>query len=65
MIDQTINLATQTFLYLFFNCQALFAFDNTANDACFAENNFSTKKMNIDAGEKQLQMRNDFNNIMK
>lgn len=62
--NQIVNLATQIFLYTFFNCQALFAFDNNANHVYFAENVFLAKKMNLNIGRKQPWMRNRFNNII-
>ncbi len=53
MTDQPVNLATRIFPYVFPNCQVLFAFDNAANHACYAENALLTKKMNLGVGEKQ------------
>ena len=44
MTDQTVNLATRIFPYVFPDCQALFAFDNAANHACFAKNALLAKK---------------------
>lgn len=44
MTDQTVNLATRIFPYAFPDCQALFAFDNAANHACFTENALLAKK---------------------
>lgn len=53
MIDQKVNFATRIFLYAFPNYQAIFAFDNMVNYACFTENAFLTKKINLDmAGKK-------------
>ena len=50
--DQTINLAIQIFPYAFPDCQVLFAFDNSANHGCYAENALLAKKMNLGVGGK-------------
>lgn len=60
--DQTVNLAIQIFPYAFFDCQALFTFDNAANHACFEETALLAKKMNLEINGKQPQMRDRFNN---
>lgn len=61
MTDQTINIATRIFPYAFPVCQALFAFDNASNHACFAENALLAKKMNLGTGRKQPRLRDGFN----
>ena len=61
MTDQTINLAIRIFPYAYPGCQALFAFDNASNHACFAENALLARKMNLGVGGKQPQMRDGFN----
>ena len=63
MTDQTINLVTQTFLYIYPRCPTLFVFDNASNHAYFVENTLLTRKMNLSVDEKQPQMRDRFNNI--
>ena len=65
MTDQIVNLATRIFSYTFPNCQALFAFDNAANHACFAENALLAKKMNLDVDAKQPRIRDEFNNAIQ
>ena len=55
--DQTINLAIRIFPYAFPDCQALFAFDNSANHTCFAENALLAKRINLGLGGKQPRMR--------
>lgn len=52
MTDQTVNLPTRIFPYFFFDCQALFVFDNIANHAWYAKNTLLAKKINLDIGEK-------------
>ena len=64
MTDQTVNLATRIFPYVFPNCQALFAFDNATNHAYFAENALQAKKMNLGMGGKQPQIRDGFNDAI-
>lgn len=63
MTDQTVNLATWIFPYAYPDCQALFAFDNASNHACFAENALLAKKMNLGVGGKQPQMRDGYNSV--
>ena len=65
MTDQTVNLATRIFLYAFPGCQALFAFDNASNHACFAEDTLLAKKMNLGVGGKQPCMRKDYNSAIQ
>ena len=65
MTDQTVNLTTRIFPYAFPDCQALFAFDNAANHACFAENALLAKKMNLGVGGKQPRMRDGFNDAIQ
>lgn len=65
MTDQTVNLATRIFPYAFSDCQALFAFDNAANHACYAENALLAKKMNLSVGGKQPRMRDGFNDAIQ
>lgn len=60
MTDQTVNLATRIFPYAYPGCQALFAFDNASNHACFAENALLARKMNLGVGGKQPRMRDGF-----
>ena len=62
MTDQTVNLAARIFPYVFPDCQALFAFDNAANHACFAEDALLARRMNLGVGGKQPWMKNGFNN---
>ncbi len=52
------------FSYAFPNCQALFAFDNVTNHACYTKNTLLAKKMNLGMGRKQPRMRNRFNDII-
>ena len=54
MTNQIVNFATRIFFYVFPDYQALFAFDNTANHAYFAENALLAKKMNLGVGQKPL-----------
>ena len=61
MTDQTVNLAARIFPYAFPDCQALFAFDNAANHACFAEDALLARRINLRVGGKQPRMRNGFN----
>lgn len=61
MTDQTVNIATRIFPYAFPDCQALFAFDNASNHACFAEDALLAKKMNLGTGGKQPRLRAGFN----
>lgn len=61
MTDQIVNLATGIFSYIYLECQALFAFDNASNHACFAENALLAKKMNLGVGGKQSCMRDSYN----
>lgn len=65
MTDQTINLASRIFPYAFPDCQALFAFDNAANHACYAENALLAKKMNLGVGGKKPRMRDGFNDAIQ
>ena len=65
MTDQTVNLATRIFPYAFPDCQALFAFDNAANHACFAENALLAKKTNLGLDGKQPRMRDGVNDAMQ
>ena len=65
MIDQIVNLVTRIFFYAFPNCQALFAFDNSANNTYYLENVFLIKKMNLAMGEKQFWMRDEFNDAIQ
>ena len=65
MIDQTINLTHRIFPDTFFNCQALFAFDNIANHTCFTENVLLAKKINLGVEEKQSRLRDGFNNAIQ
>lgn len=65
MTDQTVNLATRIFSYAYPNCQALFAFDNASNHACFAENALLAKKMNLGMGGKQPRMKDGFNDLIQ
>ena len=65
MTNQTINLATRIFPYAFPNCQAIFAFDNTANHICYVENTLLAKKMNLGVSRKQSQIRDGFNNAIQ
>lgn len=60
MTDQTVNFATQIFLYAYPGCQTLFTFDNASNHACFAENALLAKKMNLGAEGKQPIMRDGY-----
>ena len=60
MTDQAVNLATQIFSYAYSDCQALFAFDNASNYACFFENALLAKRINLVIGGKQLCMRDGF-----
>ena len=46
-MDQTVNLITRIFFYIFFDYQALFVFNNATNHLCFAKNTFLAKKMNL------------------
>lgn len=64
MTDQTINLATRIFPYAYPGCQALFAFDNASNHACFAENALLARKMNLGAGGKQPVMRDGYHSTI-
>lgn len=59
--DQTVNLATCIFPYAYSRCQALFAFDNACNYACYAENALLARKMNLGVSGKQPRMRDGFN----
>ena len=65
MIDQIVYLSTRIFLYAFPDCQALFAFDNAANHAFYAENALLAKKMNLGVGGKQPRMRDGFNDAIQ
>ncbi len=65
MTDHTVNLRTRIFSYTFLNRQAFFTFDNAVNHACYMENVFLAKKMNLSVDEKQLRMRNRFNNVIE
>ena len=65
MTDQIVNLATRIFFYTFPDCQAFFAFDNIANYACFAENIFQAKKMNLGVSRKQFRMKDRFNDAIQ
>ena len=65
MTNQIVNLVTRIFFYVFSNCQAFFAFDNTTNHTFYAKNTLLAKKMNLGVGEKQLKMRDEFNNAIQ
>ena len=65
MTNQIINLATRIFRYAFPDCQALFALNNVANHACFAEKTLVVKKMNLSVGGKQFRTKNRFNDAMQ
>lgn len=64
MTDQIINLITRIFFIFFFNCQAFFIFDNTANHAYYTKKKFLAKKINLDIGEKELWIKSKFNNTI-
>lgn len=64
MTDQTINLATQIFLYACLGCQAFVVFNNTFNHTCFAENMLLAKKMNLGAMGKQSVMKNRYHDTI-
>lgn len=52
MTDQTVNLATRIFFYVFLDYQALFAFNNTVNHVYFTKNPLLTQKIYLGINKK-------------
>ncbi len=50
MVDQAVKIATRVFSYAYPGCQALFAFDNSSNHSCYAEDAFLVRNMNLGPG---------------
>ena len=63
MVDQAVKIATRGFFYAYPGCQALFAFDNSSHQSCYAEDALLVRNMNLGQGEKQPILRNGFNHI--
>ena len=61
MVDQAVKIATRVFSYAYPGCQALFAFDNSSNHSCYAEDALLVGNMNLGPGGKQPILRNGFN----
>lgn len=57
MVAQTIKEAIPIFKLAFPDCQALFAFDNSANHNCYAPDALRVEKMNKGIGGSQPKMR--------
>ncbi len=62
MVDQAVKISTRVFSYAYPGCQALFAFDNSSNHSCYAEDALLVGNMNLGSGGKQPILRNGFNN---
>ena len=57
MIEQIKTKAIPIFETFFFNCIALFAFDNSSNHAAFNSDALVTSRINLKPGNKQSKMR--------
>ncbi len=64
-MDQAVKIATRVFFYLYPGCQALFAFDNSSNHSCYAEDALLVGNMNLGTGGKQPILHNGFNHMTK
>ena len=53
MLNQTVNLITRIFFHAFFSYYTLFALDNATNHACFVENTYLAKMINLGIDAKQ------------
>ncbi len=65
MVDQAVKIATRVFSYSYPGCQVLFAFDNSFNQSCYAEDALLVGNMNLGLREKQPILRNGFNHTTK
>ncbi len=61
VVNQAVKIATRVFSYAYPGCQALFAFDNSFNQSCYAEDILLVGNMNLSPEEKQPIFCNGFN----
>ncbi len=61
MVDQAVKIVARVFSYTYLGCQALFAFDNSSNQSCYAEDALLVENMNRGPGGKKPILSNGFN----